>query len=106
MRSRGKLESASRISLSVFIEHNGLAAIILSKGEFLQEVGQHVVASNIESVVGIGEQGADGEDLGALIFDGDLAVLVGVFAGKEGSEGGFDLDEESARVYGGFIWGN
>ena len=55
---------------------------------------------NIESVVGIGEQGAHGKDLGALVFDGDLAILVGVFAGKEGFEGGFDLDEESTGVYG------
>ena len=63
----------------------------------MQQVAEHVRAANIEVAVASRGYGTERDGLWTAIIDGDLDVVVGVFAGEEGFEGVVDVDEVAAR---------
>jgi hypothetical protein len=89
---------------SPFIEDDLSSAVLLGQGKLLEQVGKHISAPHVEAVVSSRGSGAQGDDLGAVVFNGNLHVSVGIFLGFQAFERRLDLDQETAvLLHGSFI---
>lgn len=79
------------------VQHNLLPPILLGQRQLLQEIAEHVCSADIEAAVATRGSGAKRDGLRAMILDGNLDVVVRVFAREERLEGVVDVDEVAAR---------